>query len=98
MSVDPHRDPELIRDSRQWPAWPWLPVKRPPGDPETADSEVGLIYEEDVAADGVVRVFEATGATAQSLMAGHLIAGRDLPVRVEYDSLEAMLEDGWRVD
>jgi hypothetical protein len=95
VSLDPYRDPKQIRNTKKWPAWPWLPVKRPRVDDE---SEVGLIYEQDVTAGGGIRVFEPTFATARSLMGQQLIDGRDLPVRVEYHSLEAMLSDGWMVD
>lgn len=92
---DPKRDVARIRDTERWPRRPWLPVVRALAD---GDREPGLIYDEDVAADSVIRVFGTTVQSEQALMAESVIDGSQLPLRHEYDSLERMLADGWSVD
>ncbi len=83
---------ELIRDTRSWPHWPWLAVRR-----ELADGELdhGLVYEEDVAAGEHLRVFGSTLQAEVALVEGTLIDGKELAVVEEYESLEAMLAEGW---
>ena len=96
MSVDPPHDSDLIRDTANWPLMLWLPVRRSIG----AEGEVqtGFIYDLDVIADEQIRVFESTPETEQALMGRTLIEGGQLAVIERYDSLEAMLDDGWSVD
>jgi hypothetical protein len=57
-----------------------------------------LIFEEDVAADEAIRLFGTTPQSEQALMAGTIIDGTQLPLLLEYDSLERVLSDGWLMD
>ncbi len=84
---------DLIRDTRSWPHWPWLAVRRELGDGEV---DHGLIYEEDVTAAHDVRVFGSTLQAEVALVEGTLIDGKGLAVVEEYESLDAMLAEGWR--
>jgi hypothetical protein len=92
---DPKRDIGRIRDTERWLARPWLPLVKHLDD---GDSEFGLIHDEDVVADEVIRLFGTTAQSQQALMAGTPIDGSQLPLLVEYDSLERVLADGWSVD
>jgi hypothetical protein len=92
---DPRRDINRIRKTDLWPVNPWLPLVRHRPD---GDREVAMICADDVIADETIRLFGATEQSGQALMMGGVIDGSALPLLGEYDSLERVLAEGWRVD
>jgi hypothetical protein len=100
---DAEREARLMRRTSEWPRYPWLPVGR--GRPDSR--ELGLVFADDIeppernsqAAD-CIRVFGATLDTGTALMNPNAgaIDGSSLDVVAEYDSVEAMIGDGWQGD
>ena len=78
-------DLEMMNTPSKWGRWPLLPVVR---DYKSDPNSGVMVY-------GILRVYHVnlwelgTGVLAEIL--------RDVP-SVEYDSLEAIIEDGWKVD
>jgi hypothetical protein len=89
-----NRSKEFMLDPNQWPNWPVLPVKRYDGTKPSGFPECAVM----VACEGLLTtVFMANmyGLVGESV--GAMI--RDLEVkRVEYADIDALLDDGWRVD
>jgi hypothetical protein len=83
------REVQLSRINRvgEWPLWPLLPMKRWV---EGEGYQEGLI-----AANNKPVVFRANIFALQKGMLSEALAPFD---KIEYDSFEALVDDGWRVD
>jgi hypothetical protein len=79
----------LQRGGKYWPSWPFLPIKRK--DNRLENKNLGFLYHDAVHSDGKVRVYHAYMFD----MPGVKLS--DIPT-TEYDSVDAMLADGWVVD
>lgn len=79
---------KIIHDDK-WPAWPLLPVKR--GDMSLKNKNLGVLYATKEFCAGKMTVFHVN---LFDLPEGSL---RDVP-QTSYESVEAMLADGWQVD
>jgi hypothetical protein len=95
---DAEREAGLIRNTGNWPRWPWLPIKRYGLD----GTETAFVYADDVSPPGgagePIRVFASTSETAVQLMGQVLVDGRELPVIDVYESVEALIAGGWMGD
>lgn len=81
---------EMVEDPERWPRWPLLPVKK-----RESFLESGYL----VACEGrmtTVVLGNMYGVPKQVKCLGDFFSGI-LPVKV-YDSVDAMLDDGWIVD
>ena len=67
-------------------------IRRRAGEPEH-----GVLWKFDVLGAERVRVFEGGAGVGSQLIADTLIQMDDLDLLSTYDSLEAMLDDGWNV-
>lgn len=75
----------------KWPCWPWLPMKR--GD-HIAGMQLACMHADHVlSADGKPRLFHVTVTEAGR----YWLPGPTLPFE-EFDSLEAIVAAGWRID
>lgn len=85
-------DKAMILDPNKWPSWPFLPLKKG-SYPSLENKRLGVLYHSPVWSDGKVHVVHiymfAPPKTAAELHAS--------PATV-YDSVDAMLADGWIVD
>jgi hypothetical protein len=98
MSKSIPEEAARIRELKTWPRWPWLPLKR--------GLETGVIYADDIDlpdnkdANGPIRVFDINvfGVTMKAAVA--LTQGVPCPWKIHgtYTDVEAMLDDGWKVD
>jgi hypothetical protein len=78
----------FIADPGLWPHWPFLPVKRPTKD--GGDVEVGVLYATD---EPWRHVYRRNLLMLPPTRAEFLALDKH-----EYDSLDALLADGWIVD
>lgn len=79
------RDRDFILSDLEWPRWPLLPVKRYGTEPM---AETGLIQADDKTTVIFGNLFDLP-KTAKDWKALK---------RITYDSIEALLADGWKVD
>jgi len=82
-----NNDQDMIKHPDAWPQWPYLPVKRRKG--AKATLECGVIYE----GTGIKTVRVANLFALPTEYQDFLT----LP-KYEYDSVDALLADGWVVD
>jgi hypothetical protein len=91
-----HDDAGMIRQYDTWPRWPFLPLKRK--NHNLKDKNLGVLLATQEHADAVkgsgkfrvyhVYMFQPPKGKAEW----------DAAPRTEYDTVEAMLADGWIVD
>lgn len=85
-------DKAMIQDPNKWPAWPFLPLKKG-SYPSIEDKRLGVLYHSPTWSDGKVHVIHcylfAPPKTREELHA--------TPSTV-YESVDALLADGWVVD
>lgn len=80
------RDVEMMLNPLRWPRWPWLPVKRYLG----GRMECGLLYADDST--------EVILGNLYALEPGlKTLAERGLASK-KYESVDALVADGWEVD
>jgi hypothetical protein len=92
--VEPHEDAERVRQTDRWPRRPWLPMKRW----RTAtDVLTGFVFEDDVRDHRSVRLFASSAAAERALTEQRPPDGQ-LAVVETYESLQALLDDGWTAD
>jgi hypothetical protein len=99
---DPILEATAIRNLKDWPRWPWLPVKRWNG----SELQVGTLYADDIDlpqdkdANGPIRVFGVNVFETSMRAAVALTEGVPCPWPVldSYENVEAMIADGWKGD
>jgi len=74
----------FAKDCRQWPQWPWLPVKK-----GYTPQLIGLIHADD---EGPYRVWDL------NLFEVGYFPAESAPVHATYPTLEKLFSDGWVVD
>lgn len=75
-------DAAFIRDDDSWPNWPLLPIKRPKKDEGWPET-------------ALITAGEKTVVIHAGMFDGQGIHDAK---RTSYDSIEALVADGWRVD
>jgi hypothetical protein len=95
---DAEREAERMRDAKNWPKWPWLAVKRSTSPDQ--ENELGLVHTDDIDREGgdPIILYEGTAETGGKLTSGELIMADSLSVTAQYESVEAMIADGWTGD
>lgn len=83
-------DAGLIRNPLRWPAYPFLPLVRRRGDGNMPDLGLLIAPEESVIWDLNLYSLPRSGKLSD-LRASSTVLAR-------YETVEAMLEDGWEVD
>jgi hypothetical protein len=86
-------DAEFVRSAMMWPVWPYLPVKRK--DNSLKDKNLGILYAtEELVKKGKPTVYHLY---LFDLPRDKKLSDPSIP-KTEYESVEAMLDDGWMVD
>lgn len=86
-------DGEFIRKPGEWPVWPYLPVKRKNN--SLKDKNLGILYAtEELVKKGKPTVYHLY---LFDLPRDKKLSDPSIP-KTEYESVEAMLDDGWMVD
>jgi hypothetical protein len=81
--VEQRNDAEMMRRPHLWPSHPYLPLKRRP--PLEDDSQnLGLLAD--------------NSGPMLTVLIGNLFASKDTAPRIEYESADAVVADGWIVD
>lgn len=80
------RDKKMISNPLDWPSWPFLPIKR--WQENASQLETALIYVKDPLRVVTGNLFHLPKDYEKF---------RELPA-VEYDTIDAILADGWVVD
>jgi hypothetical protein len=83
--LDLNREVEMMSDPDKWPAWPFLPLKKPGQSAKTG--EYAYLYNDDLNAYPKITCFKG-------LMYDH----KPDNDRVEFASFTELLNQGWRVD
>lgn len=91
-SKDPETEKALMQDPDDWPCWPMLPVKRY-STKEGSWPETGLMIAKSNVAGGV----EPT-VYMLNLFGEHTIKEFIECKKHKYESLDALVDDGWIVD
>jgi len=89
-------DAEMIRSYNRWPAWPMLPVKRRNNSLE--DKNLGVLLSDQAHADAVKGKGKIIVYHVYLFLPPEGKAGWEAAPKTEYDTVEAMLADGWVVD
>jgi hypothetical protein len=83
-----NRDVAFIMNPNKWPRWPFLPLKRKGEN----GLQVGYLYGDPVTSMGRL-------AAPLKIYGGNIFSpSPDDPVVGEYDSADALVAAGWRVD
>jgi hypothetical protein len=93
-----HDDATMIRQTMRWPRWPMLPLKRKNNSLE--DWNLGVLLDTKANDDAL------KGKPGSKFTVYHVYmfdppkdkAGWDAAPKTEYDTLTALLADGWVVD
>ena len=91
-ALGPGDDLQMMSSPRSWPAWPLLPIKRYTKD---AWIDCGLLVD---VLDHKTTVFLTTLFALQGGMVRDILINKEEIKRIEYDSLDDLLKDGWVVD
>ena len=89
----PGEDKRMIDEPQWWPAWPLLPVKRPVQVDGGYQTECGVVRDKRAAFND--EPWPGTITVRLSLLG--LPVTKETPTQ-EYESVDAMLNDGWVVD
>lgn len=91
-------DATMIRKPMEWPCWPFLPVKR--RNNNLADKNLGVILAMQEHDDAIKRK-PGSKFTVFHVYMFDAPKGKeawDAAPKTEYDTVEALLQDGWEVD
>lgn len=83
------RDLQFIPQIRQWPNWPYLPMKR-----GLRNEEAGFLYANNATDEDGVIVYLANIFGLYEMTREQRAAIKTIP----YKTVAACLDDGWRVD